>query len=99
VAESGLLGSRCSPGTQEIKISAWGKVDVDRTGKVRGSGKKHPRIGIPTMGGSDPATVPLLYDGEFLPINHVRTISALYNVYIYIHTYILCMYIGARWHR
>jgi hypothetical protein len=33
MAESGLLGSRCSPGTQEIKIFAWGKVDVDRTEK------------------------------------------------------------------
>jgi hypothetical protein len=50
MAESGLLGSRCSPGTQEIKISAWGKVDVDRTEKVRGSGKNILGFRNPTNG-------------------------------------------------
>jgi hypothetical protein len=44
MAASGLLGSRYDPGVQGIKISAWGKVDVDRTEKVRGSGEKHHRI-------------------------------------------------------
>ncbi len=62
MAESGLLGSRCSPGTQEIKISAWGKVDVDSTGKVRGSGRKTSSdLKIRQTGGSDPAAASLLY--------------------------------------
>ncbi len=66
MAELGLLGSKCSPGTQEIKVSAWGKVDVDRTEKVRGSGEKTSSdLKIRQTGGSDPATAPLLYVGGY----------------------------------
>ncbi len=44
MAASGLLENRYSPSVQGIKISAWGKVDVDRTENVRGSREKHHRI-------------------------------------------------------